>query len=488
MSAQDNLLIAQFNARHNEDAFAALVKQHINLVFATALRQVGDGGAAEEIAQTVFVVLAQSCGKLGSHPTIAGWLYQTTLNKSREWLRSELRRRHREQVAVNLALAKAEGDSVWSPLVPLLDEALLKLSEPDRLSVILHYMEGRGFQEVGSVLGISEDGARKRVNRCLDELARFFRHRGFAVPAAASVAPLFALSSHAAPAGLAASATPAALAAAQSAASTSALTFVKGALKIMAWTKTKTAIVVGAGLLLASGTTTLIVFRHDIADNLTRAGGRRAIANHLAAPLDLTAHYTTPASYFDKITQYHVWKTVPRGFQVFDHVPLQIDGMFCLWGGRNAAGGLVFPEKVLGIEVNQKFESLYVYHGAFFPSRDNTPVCEVVFHYEDGSTATNQLLYGSDIVEWAARPGKKANTPTGPHAKTANDPTGPNSKAAWVGGTDVPGKNRPVRFCLTAIANPQPSIKVTSMDWFSCKSQTSACIMAMTTGRSGLMQ
>jgi hypothetical protein len=45
-----------------------------------------------------------------------------------------------------------------------------------------------------------------------------------------------------------------------------------------------------------------------------------------------------------------------------------------------------------------------------------------------------------------------------------------------------------VRFCLTAIANPQPSITVTSMDWFSCKNQTSACIMAMTIGRSGLMQ
>jgi len=257
MSEPDNSLIAEFNARRSEDAFAALVRQHVNLVFATALRQVGDAGAAEEITQNVFVALAQAAGKLGSHPTIAGWLHQTALNKSREWLRSELRRRKREQVAVNLDLARAEGDSVWSPLVPLLDEALLKLREPDRQAVILHFMEGRTFQEVGSALGVGEDAARKRVHRCLDQLSDFFRRRGFAVPALSASAPLFALSSHAAPAGLAASATTAGLAAAHS--TTSTLTLIKGALKIMAWTKAKTAIVSGVVVLLAAGTTTITV-------------------------------------------------------------------------------------------------------------------------------------------------------------------------------------------------------------------------------------
>ena len=250
--------MAEFNARRSEEAFAALVRQHVNLVFATALRQVGDAGAAEEITQNVFVALAQAAGKLGSHPTIAGWLHQTALNKSREWLRAELRRRRREQVAVNLETARAEGDSMWSPLVPLLDEALLKLREPDRQAVILHFMEGRTFQEVGSALGVGEDAARKRVNRCLDQLTDFFRRRGFAVPALAAGAPLFALSSHAAPAGLAAAATTAGLAAAPAPAATSTLSLVKGALKIMAWTKAKTAAAVGVAAILTATSTTVV--------------------------------------------------------------------------------------------------------------------------------------------------------------------------------------------------------------------------------------
>jgi RNA polymerase sigma factor (sigma-70 family) len=259
MSEPDSSLIAEFNARRSEDAFAALVRQHVHLVFATALRQVGDAGAAEEITQNVFVALAQAAGKLGSHPTIAGWLHQTALNKSREWLRSELRRRKREQAAVNLDLARAEGDSVWSPLVPLLDEALLELREPDRQAVILHFMEGRTFHEVGSALGVGEDAARKRVNRCLDQLTQFFHRHGFTTPAHTAGAPLFALSLHAAPAGLAASATTAGLAAAHSAASTSTLTLIKGALKIMAWTKANTAVAVGVAILLVGGTTFVAV-------------------------------------------------------------------------------------------------------------------------------------------------------------------------------------------------------------------------------------
>jgi RNA polymerase sigma factor (sigma-70 family) len=257
MPQTDKQLIVELNARRAEEAFAALVRQHVNLVFGTALRQVGDRGAAEEITQNVFVALARASGKLAGHPTIAGWLHQTALNKSREWLRAELRRRRREQIAVSLASARADGDSVWSPLVPLLDEALLELREPDRLAVIMHFIEGQRFHEVGSALGLGEDAVRKRVDRCLDQLTQFFRRRGFALPALVAGAPLFTLASPAAPAGLAGSATTAGLAAAHSAVST--LTLIKGALKIMAWTKAKTAAVAVTALILAAGTTTIIV-------------------------------------------------------------------------------------------------------------------------------------------------------------------------------------------------------------------------------------
>jgi RNA polymerase sigma factor (sigma-70 family) len=472
MSEPDNQLIAEFNARRSEEAFAALVRQHVNLVFATALRQVGDAGAAEEITQNVFVALAQAAGKLGSHPTIAGWLHQTALNKSREWLRSELRRRRREQVAVNLELAGAEGDSVWSPLVPLLDEALLELREPDRLAVILHFMEGRTFHEVGSVLGIGEDTARKRVNRCLEQLTHFFRRHGFAAPALVAGAPLFTLSSHAAPAGLAASAATAGLAAAHSAA-TSTLTLIKGALKIMAWTSKAKTVASGVGVLLVLGTTTGIVLQLNIPHRLALAEGRRDIANHIAEPLELTAQYDTPASKFGKELS-----VVPRGFQTFDHVPLQIDGSKCLWGAGYAKyGGSIGAENLLGIPMHRKFETLYVYHTAMFWTSNNTPVYELVFRYEDDYSVTNIIRYGVDILDSYSNQGK-----------TVIGPTGPNSRLAWYGENSADRKTPRLRYFLTAVNNPKPFLEVASIDLYSCKSPCCGIILAMTPGRSGLMR
>jgi hypothetical protein len=246
----------------------------------------------------------------------------------------------------------------------------------------------------------------------------------------------------------------------------------------MAWSKNKTLLVAGAaGLLALAGATMLFIHLRD-PHRLALAEGNRAMARHLAEPRDLAAYYQTPASYFDKITRFPAWKAVPRGFQTFDHVPLQIDGMICLWGEGNAKMGLNFPESWTGIQLNQKFETLYVYHASFFSSPAGTPVYDIVFRYADGSSVTNQILYGDDVLDWYANRGR-----------TVIGPTAARSKLAWHGVADLGGnKKQPLRFCLTAVKNPFPATVVTSVDLYSCKSRTAACILAFTPGRAGLMR
>ena len=246
----------------------------------------------------------------------------------------------------------------------------------------------------------------------------------------------------------------------------------------MQMTKTKWAVVSGTALLLVLAAVMAFVSRHKIAAHLVIYRAERAIAKEILTPVDLTAHYGTPASYFPKITSFPAWGTVPTGFHVFDNVPLQIDGMICLWGEANAKQlKIIFPEQILGIPVNQKFETLYVYHGAFFTSPDKTPIYEVVFRYADDSSFTNQVLYGADILDWGANAGGRKVRPSSP-----------NSKLAWVGGTFKQGAKQPVCFCLTAINNPQPALEVKSIDLYSCKNYSAGCILAMTAGRSGQMK
>jgi len=230
-------LVADYAARGSETAFRALVSRHVDLVYATALRQTGDRGLAEEITQNVFIALARKAPRLGGLETLAGWLHRTTILESKARIRSELRRRRREELAGESILAQPSEDSL-SPLVPLLDEGLLRLEEPDRLALALRYLEGRDVAEVSAALGVSSDATRKRISRALDRLGEFFRRRGFSSACGATAAAVLGQSTQAAPAALAAAAANAGLAAG---ATTGGLGVIL--LHIMTLTKTQTALI-----------------------------------------------------------------------------------------------------------------------------------------------------------------------------------------------------------------------------------------------------
>jgi RNA polymerase sigma factor (sigma-70 family) len=184
MPSETELLTA-FAETRAEAAFRAIIEIHGGMVFATALRQVGDRGLAEEIAQDVFILLVKKASTLRHNATIGGWLYKTTLNQSRARLRSELRRRKREILSAEMRALSHEGESTWTSLSPLLDEAVAALPEPDQTAVVLRFMEDRPFHEVGRVLGIGEDAARKRIDRIVHTLSEFFRQRSLPVSTSA---------------------------------------------------------------------------------------------------------------------------------------------------------------------------------------------------------------------------------------------------------------------------------------------------------------
>src|SRR5512138_3583556 len=99
----DQLLLDHASGRA-PNAFAELVRRHIDLVYAAARRQVRDAHLAEDVTQGVFVILSRRARSVSSG-RLVGWLLNTTRYAAFNANKLESRRRARERQA---AAARSE--------------------------------------------------------------------------------------------------------------------------------------------------------------------------------------------------------------------------------------------------------------------------------------------------------------------------------------------------------------------------------------------
>ena len=200
----DSQLLHAYAKHRSEAAFAELVRRHVDFVYSAALRMVSDSHVAEDVTQNVFVALAERANKLLNHPVLSGWLHCTAQNIAAQTVRTDVRRRAREQEAAAMKeLLATESDANWKHIAPHLDAALGELSQPDRDALLLRYFERKSAHEMAQVLGVSDEAAQKRVSRAVERLREFFAKRGVTVGASGLIVFLSANAVQAAPVGLA---------------------------------------------------------------------------------------------------------------------------------------------------------------------------------------------------------------------------------------------------------------------------------------------
>ena len=263
----DMELLRQYVLQNSEDAFAALVARHVNLVFSAALRKTGSTAAAEEITQAVFIILARKAGRLGAGTVLSGWLYHTARLTTASYLRTQIRRAHREQEAYMQSLTDEPVTKAWQEIEPLLEDGMGRLGEKDRNAIVLRFFDGKSFQEIGAAVGSSENAAKKRVAHALEKLRKFFTKRGVHSTSAIIAGAISANSVKAAPVGLAKTISVVAMAKGAAAGTTTFFTSVL----------VKTLAVCGSIMIVAVGTA---IYFHEAGQS---SGGKFQMSNNQSA-------------------------------------------------------------------------------------------------------------------------------------------------------------------------------------------------------------
>ncbi|HUA69046.1 MAG TPA: sigma-70 family RNA polymerase sigma factor, partial [Candidatus Saccharimonadales bacterium] len=260
----DSELLGRYAKTRSEDAFAELVRRHVNLVYSAALRQLGnDAHLAKDVAQTVFTDLARKAGSLAQRQSLTGWLYTSAHFAAAKIVRKENRRRNREDKFMreptnesSAGVSPAQSAPDWEKIRPTLDDAMHKLKESDREAILLRYFENQPFAEVGLKLGLNENAARMRVERALEKLRTIFAKRGITT-AAALASVISANAVQTAPTGLAATLAPTSIAAVGTGTTLTLLKFM-----------TATHIKLGISALVVAGATTVFVVQHQAQEKL----------------------------------------------------------------------------------------------------------------------------------------------------------------------------------------------------------------------------
>jgi RNA polymerase sigma-70 factor, ECF subfamily len=166
------------------------MRAYQDMVFSTSARLVGDDRQAEDIAQEVFLKAFENFDQLRTSPSAGGWLKTVARNLSlnhlyryrRRWrMFSEMRREDNEEDEPEIEFALP--DDVLAGVDAgvrhgLVEEALQRLPERQRLPLVLYHFEELSYDEIAEQLGVSLAKVKTDTFRARAALAKVLAERG----------------------------------------------------------------------------------------------------------------------------------------------------------------------------------------------------------------------------------------------------------------------------------------------------------------------
>ena len=159
----------------SNSAFGQLVKQYQYRVLRTIASIISDREAAQDVAQETFLSAWSDLAKLKEREKFGRWLNQIAINLSKNWLRDQ--RKHNEDkvpLDENAVVLTQELRYQRDKLRHEVWEAIDELSEDHREAVVLHYISGYSYKEIGEMLSVPFSTVSGRLQKAKDQLRKEF--------------------------------------------------------------------------------------------------------------------------------------------------------------------------------------------------------------------------------------------------------------------------------------------------------------------------
>lgn len=157
-----------------EAALTEIYDQFASFVYGLALRVIGDGRAAEDVAQDVFVsVWEQPAAFDPDRGSLRTWLGTLAHRRAVDYVRREEARRRRAIKVASRSDTTPDVEEMALAMVTAerVRAALATLPDDQRRAIQLAYFGGKTYRQVAEVLGIPEGTAKSRLRLGLRRIA-----------------------------------------------------------------------------------------------------------------------------------------------------------------------------------------------------------------------------------------------------------------------------------------------------------------------------
>jgi RNA polymerase sigma-70 factor (ECF subfamily) len=153
------------------EAFRILVRRHEDVLFGHAVRMTGRGDVAADLVQSALIRAYTSLDRCRNPDAFGGWVFRIVANQCKDYLKNVRRRNVAlEDAGPVAAELDPEEDLERSELRNRLDAALARLPPDQREAFVMKHEEGRSYEEMAELLGVSTGALKMRVHRARERL------------------------------------------------------------------------------------------------------------------------------------------------------------------------------------------------------------------------------------------------------------------------------------------------------------------------------